>query len=72
MTAANQGNALLTHSAKIINFEVSKQREVRQSYSHQLQKVREMNIEDAIQELAAYKTAEALQVPYSLIEDVCL
>lgn len=71
MSAANQSNSL-THSANVINFAVSKQLEVRQSYSHQLQKVKEMNIEDAIQELAAYKTAESLRLPYSEIAEVCI
>lgn len=60
----------LTQTAMVINFPFDKTLEIRQTYSAKLREVKDMSVEEVIQELAAYKAAESLKLHYSKVVEV--
>lgn len=69
--SANQ-NLPLNQAGKVKEFPYNRTLDIRQTYSVKLREVREMGIEDVIQELAIYKAAESLKLHCSEIAEVCI
>jgi hypothetical protein len=63
-----ENNQSLPLPTKLVNFPVGRHLEVKQRYNSNLQKVKnETSIEELISELAAYRTATELNLPYSIV-----
>lgn len=71
MPETNQ-NLPLSQSAIVKEFPYNRVLDIRVTYSAKLREVKEMGIEDVIQELAAHKAAESLKLPYFEIAEVCI
>jgi hypothetical protein len=71
MQEANQ-SLPLSQSAIVKEFPYNRTLDIRLTYSAKLREVREMGIEDVIQELAIYKAAESLKVHCADVAEVCI